>query len=181
MGTRRYGALVHGRRTDTDAAATVEARTLGSTRVVLLAAVQGDLATPALESVKSAFARLTALDDAAAGALVTAAPPPPYAAGVAIVLLGDDHAYVAASGAARCHRERDGQLEELGAGAHSLHPGDAVLASSHGTLAVGRPFFAGRATPDDADASFRNDLLDAALETALVDHAFVAVAAAGPR
>lgn len=80
----QYGALVHGRRVDTDVASTVEARSLEGSRVVALIAVQGDLAGPSLESVKGAFARVTQVTEGAAVKLVTSAPPPPYAAGVAV-------------------------------------------------------------------------------------------------
>lgn len=177
MGTQ-YGAIVHGRRTDTDAASTVEARATEDGRVVALIAVQGNLATPSLESVKGAFARVAHATDGAAATLAKAAPPPPYASGVAVVLLGEGGAHVATSGGARCYRERDGVLEELAAGVHDAKPGDAFVAASHAGLRAGHAFFT---TPVQAagDAEFRNDTLDAALEAALAPYStFVAVAAA---
>src|SRR3954470_15984300 len=127
MSFTSYGAVVHGHRPN--AASTVEARTLDGARVVALIAVQGDLATPSLESVKGELARIARGSDVIR--LMTAAPPPPYASGVAVVLLAGDHAHVAIAGGARCYRERDGVLHELGAGAHEVRSGDALIASSH--------------------------------------------------
>lgn len=155
-----------------NAGATVEAR--GD--LVLLLAVQGDLATPALESVKGALARVDHADASTAAKLAAAAPPAPYCAGVAVVLLERTRAFVAHSGGGRCYLERDGKLEAIAAGAYELAPGESILAASHATLAVGQAFLGDvPAAPDDA---FRNDGLDAALETALASTGFVAVAAA---
>ncbi|WAS96730.1 hypothetical protein [Nannocystis punicea] len=177
MGTQ-YGAIVHGRRVDTDVTSTVEARAVEGGRVVALIAVQGTLATPSLESVKGALARVARVTEGAAGALAGAAPPPPYASGVGVVLLFDGLAHVATTGGARCYRERDGVLEELAAGVHDARSGDALVAASHAGLHVGRPFFTTELRPA-ADAEFRNDALDAALDAALAPYsAFVAVAAA---
>ena len=174
----QYGALVHGRRVDTDVASTVEAREVEGGRIVALIAVQGDLATPSLESVKGALARLAAVSDGAARALATATPPPPYASGVAVVLLADGVAHVAATGGARCYRERGGVLEQLAAGAHEVAPGDALLAASHAGLQAGRAFFTAEHAAAGA-AAFRNDGLDAALTAALAPYAgLIAVAAA---
>ena len=162
MNHSSYGAVVHGRQAD--AVSTVEARTLGGARVVALIAVRGDLATPSLEAVKGALARLAHGTEAAK--LVAAAPPPPYASGVAVVLLAGDQAYVATTGGARCYRERDGILHELGAGAHDVRSGDALIASSHASLEVERRFFTTAVEPS-ASEEFRNDTLDQALESAL--------------
>jgi hypothetical protein len=176
MNHSSYGAVVHGRQAD--AAATVEARTIDGARVIALIAVHGDLATPSLESVKGALARLAHGTEAAK--LLAAAPPPPFASGVAVVLLAGDHAHVATAGGARCYRERDGILHELGAGAHDLRSGDAVIASSHGSLAVDRRFFT---TPVEPSASeeFRNDTLDDALDSALAGYTSSAFAVAAAR
>lgn len=177
MGTQ-YGALVHGRRVDTDVASTVEARLVEGGSVVALVAVQGDLATPSLESVKGAFARVDRMTDRAAMALATAAPPHPYASGVGVVLLVDNVAHVATTGGARCYRERSGILEALPEGVHDAHSGDAFIAASHASLHAGRAFFT-TGIQAAADAAFRNDTLDAALESALAPYsALVAVAAA---
>ncbi len=177
MGTQ-YGALVHGRRADKDVASTVEARSLDEGRVVALIAVQGDLATPSLESVKGALARVTRVTAGAAVTLATSAPPPPYASGVGVVLLFEGAVYVATAGGARCYRERGGVLEELAAGLHDARPGDALVAASHASLHVGRAFFTTEIQPA-SDAEFRNDALDAALESALAPYpTLVAVAAA---
>lgn len=177
MGTQ-YGAMVHGRRVDTDVASTVEARSIEGGRVVALVAVQGDLASPSLESVKGAFARVMRVTDGAAITLAAAAPPPPYASGVAVVLLFDHVAHVATTGGARCYRERSGILEELAAGVHDAESGDAFVAASHASLHVGRAFFTTEIQAA-TDAEFRNNTLDAALESALAPYsAFVAVAAA---
>jgi hypothetical protein len=162
MNNRSYGAVVHGHRPD--AASTVEARTLDGARLIALIAVQGDLATPSLESVKGELARLTHGTEAAR--LVAAAPPPPWASGVAVVLLAGDHAHVAIAGGARCYRERDGLLHELAAGAHELRSGDALIAASHADLATDRRFFTSAVAPS-ASEEFRNDTLDDALESAL--------------
>ncbi|MCY1065210.1 hypothetical protein OV090_10585 [Nannocystis sp. RBIL2] len=176
MGTQ-YGAIVHGRRADTDAASTVEARAAEDGRVVALIAVQGNLATPSLESVKGAFARVAHVTDGAAVTLAKAAPPPPYASGVAVVLLSGDVAHVATTGGARCYRERDGVLEELAAGAHDAKSGDAFVAASHASLRVGQAFFTTQLQAA-SDAEFRNDTLDAALQSALAPYStFVALAA----
>lgn len=176
--TTQYGALVHGRRVGADVASTVEAGAVEGGRVVALIAVQGDLATPSLESVKGAFARLARVTDGAAATLARATPPPPYASGVSVVLLSGDLAYVATTGGARCYRERGGVLDELAAGVHDTAPGDALVAASHGSLQVGRAFFTTRIEPG-ADAAFRNDALDAALAAALAPYqALVAVAVA---
>jgi hypothetical protein len=174
----QYGAIVHGRRVDTDVASTVEARAIEAGRVVALIAVRGDLATPSLESVKGAFARVDRVTDTSAATLARAAPPPPYASGVGVVLLLGDVAHVAASGAARCYRERRGMLEELAAGVYPAEPGDVFVAASHASLRVGQAFFTTEIRPA-ADAEFRRDALDAALESALAPSpALVGVAAA---
>lgn len=168
-----YGALVNGPR---NASSTVEARNLAGGRLVLLLAVQGDLATPALESVKGAFAKVERADAAAAAKLVAAAPPAPYCEGVAVVLLEGTRAVVAASGTARCYLDRESGLVELAAGSFDLEPGNAVVAASHPSLSIGRAFLG-----DVADAPgdvFRNDGLDGALEAALASGPRVAVAAA---
>jgi hypothetical protein len=173
----QYGALVHGRRVDTDVASTVEARQVAGEPVVALVAVQGDLATPSLESVKGAFARLAGLTDGAR-TIAASAPPPPYASGVAVVLLVANVAHVASTGGARCYRERRGALELLAAGAHDVEPGDAFVAASHASLRVGSALFT-TAIAAGAGAEFRNDALDAALAAALAPYsALVAVAAA---
>lgn len=172
----QYGALVHGRRVDKDVASSVEASALEG--VVALVAVQGDLATPSLESVKGAVARVQQVSDGVAATIARSAPPPPYASGVAVVVLVGEVAHVAITGAARCYRERGGVLEELAAGAHAVASGDALVAASHASLQVGRAFFT---TPIDAGggAAFRNDALDAALTAALAPYAaLIAVAAA---
>ncbi len=176
MNHSSYGAVVHGRQAN--AGATVEARTVGGARVVALIAVQGDLATPSLEAVKGALARLAHGTEAAK--LVAAAPPPPYASGVAVVLLAGDHAHVATTGGARCYRERDGILHELGAGAHDLRSGDALIAASHASLEVDRRFFTTAVEPS-ASEEFRNDTLDAALESALEGYSSSAFAVAAAR
>lgn len=174
-----YGAVTSGRRDDTNACSTVEARTVGGARLILLAAVQGDLATPSLESVKDAFAKVAHADEAAAAKLASATPPPPYGSGAAVVVLAGSRAFAAASGAARCYLERAGKLEELGAGAHDLSPGDAVIVASHARLPVGRAFF-GAGASSAGDDEFHNDRLDADLDAALsgAGGKFVAVAAA---
>jgi hypothetical protein len=177
MGTQ-YGAIVHGRRVDTDVASTVEARSVEGGRVVALISVQGDLATPSLESVKGAFARVARVTEGVAVTLAGSAPPPPYASGVGVVLLFDRVVHVAARGGARCYRERGGVLEELAAGVHDAEPGDVLVAASHASLGVGRAFFTTEIQAA-ADAEFRNDRLDAALDAALASYsALVAVAAA---
>ena len=177
MGTQ-YGAIVHGRRVDTDVASTVEARSDEEGRVVALIAVQGDLATPSLESVKGAFARMARVTDAAAAMLAKAAPPPPYASGVGVVLLLGTVVHVATAGGARCYRERSGVLEELAAGVHAANSGDVFLAASHASLRAGHGFFTTEIATT-TDAEFRNDTLDAALASALAPYpALVAVAAA---
>lgn len=177
MGTQ-YGAIVHGRRADTDAASTVEARSVEGRRVVALVAVQGSLATPSLEGVKGAFARTAHVSAGAATTLAAAAPPPPYASGVGVVLLHDGLVHVAATGAARCYRERNGVLEELAAGIHDARSGDTFVAASHAGLRAGAAFFATEIAAA-ADEEFRNHTLDAALASALAPYAtFIAVAAA---
>jgi hypothetical protein len=174
-----YGAVTFGRRDDTGACSTVEARSVEGARLVLLAAVQGDLATPALESIKDAFAKVAHASEGAVAKLVAAAPPPPYGAGVAVVVLAGARAFAAASGAARCYLERAGRLEELGTGAHDLSPGDAVVVASHARLPVGRAFF-GADVGGPLDDEFHNNGLDDALEAALSKGGggFVSVAAA---
>jgi len=177
----QYGALVHGRRVAADVASSVEARALADGQLVALVAVQGDLATPSLECVKGAFARVEAASERAAVTLATAAPPPPYASGVAVVLVFGGVAHVATTGAARCYRERGGLLAALPAGAHEVMPGDAWIAASHASLVVGRRFFTTEELAD-GDAAFRNDGLDAALASALAPYPeLVAVAAAWVR
>jgi hypothetical protein len=174
MGTQ-YGALVHGRRVDTDVASTVETRSVEQGRVVALIAVQGNLATPSLEGVKGALARVERVTDGTARTLAAATPPPPYASGASVVVLLGDVAHVATTGGARCYRERDGALAELAAGVHDVKSGDAFIAASHAGLRVGQAFFT---TPIAAagDAEFRNDALDAALASALAPYpALVAV------
>lgn len=173
-----YGALVHGARSGPDAASTVESRGAASP-IVLLCAVAGDLATPALESIKGAFGKVAQADEATAAKLAAAAPPPPYASAVAVVLLAGSRAFVATKGAARCYLERAGALAALDAGTVDLAEGEAIVAASRAALATGSPFFQGPAA-SPAERGFRNDGLDAALEEALgqVTGALVAVAAA---
>ena len=142
----------------------MEPRTLNGGRVIALIAVQGDLATPSLESVKGALARLANGTEAAK--LTAAAPPPPFASGVAVVLLTGDRAHVAITGEARCYRERDGVLHELEPGAHDVRSGDALIAASDASLEVDRRFFTTAVAPL-ASEEFRNDTLDDALESAL--------------
>ncbi len=169
---------MHGQRVDTDVAATVEASSLADGPLTVLLAVQGDLATPSLESVKTAFARVTTVTDDTAKKLTAAAPPHPYASGVAVVLLLGDRAHVATSGRARCFRERAGLLEQLASGAHPTQSGDTYLAASHPDLREGHGFFTAPIEPTH-DAEFRNDTLDAALASALAPYpALIAVAAA---
>ena len=185
MKQRHYGAIVHGRRSGADVCSSVEARTLfalgAAERVVMLAAVQGDLATPALESIKSAFARLTEASAASASALVASAPPPPYAAGVAVVLLFGDRAFVATSGGACSFSERAGVLAALPPGEHDVRAGDGILAASHAHLVLGSAFFTApfASAVATASAEFHNGSLDDALEAALTHRsaAFIAVAA----
>lgn len=157
-----YGAIVHGR--PGNSASTVEARTIDGHRVIALIAVQGDLATPSLESVKSAFVRLA--QGTEANKLATAAPPPPFASGVAVVLLAGGRAHVATTGEAQCYRERDGVLEALDAGEYELRSGDGLIAASESSLEVNRRFFKAAIEPA-ANEEFRNDLLDDALVSAL--------------
>lgn len=174
----QYGALVHGRRVDTDAASSVETHSIEGGRVVALVAVQGNLATPSLEGVKAAFARVTRVTDGTAVALTAATPPPPYASGVGVVLLLGEVAQVHATGGARCYRERGGVLEELAAGVHEVRPGDAFVAASHASLRAGQAFFTGP-IQGAGEAEFRNDALDAALKSALAPYStLVGVAAA---
>lgn len=179
----RCGAVVHGRTKGADANATVEYRAVEGGRLTMLAALQGDLATPSIESVKAALARVVAADEAVAKRLVASAPPPPFASGVAIILLNADHAFVATSGAACCYRQRGGVLAQLEPGTHALHDGDLLLAASHFVLNVGALFveqsaIAAPLTVDEPE----NAQLDAALETALrTTSDFVAVSAAAVR
>lgn len=174
----QYGAVVHGRRVDKDVASSIEAGVIDGQPVVALVAVQGDLATPSLEGVKGAFARLARVGEGAAGALTRAAPPPPYASGVAVVLLAGDVAHVAATGGARCYRERDGVLAELASGVHAVAAGDGLVAASHAGLRGGAAFFAAEIAAV-GEAEFRKDRLDAALAAALAPYAeLVGVAAA---
>jgi hypothetical protein len=175
-----YGALVHGRRSGPDASATVEARTVaGAAPFVMLAAVHGDLATPALEAIKSSLAKVARADERAAAHLAAAAPPPPYASGVAVVLLDGARAFVAATGDACCYLERGGRLEAIAPGAYDLVAGEAILAASHAGPTAGRAFFDAD-VPAAEDDAFSNSRLDGALETALArgGDAFIAVAAA---
>ncbi len=177
MGTQ-YGAIVHGRRADTDVASTVEARAVEGGRIVALIAVQGTLATPSLESLKGAFAGVARVTDGAAVTLAAAAPPPPYASGVGVVLMVDNVVHVATTGGARCYRERSGMLEELTAGVHDTKSGDAFIAASHASLRAGHAFFT-TGIQAATDEEFRNNALDAALASALTPYsALVALAAA---
>ncbi len=162
-----YGALVLGNRAGPDACSTVEARTVdGSPRIVMLAAVQGDLATPALEAIKGALVKVARADESVAAKLAAAAPPPPYASGVAVVLLEGARAFVASTGTARCYLERGGKLEAVAAGSYDLAPGDAILAASHSGLTAGSAFFEA-GLPVALDDEFRNNGLDGALAEAL--------------
>jgi hypothetical protein len=184
-----YGALAVGRRSGPDACSTVEARTVesaeGSSRLVLLVAIEGDLATPALEAVKGAFAKVIKAEESAALKLVSAAPPPPYASGVAVVILEGTRAFVATKGAARCYLERGekadrpAKLETIAPGFYELAPGDAIVAASRAGLTTDRSFFEASIAPP-TDDSFHNDGLDAALEKALSSgvSALLAVSAA---
>ena len=175
-----YGALALGNRIGPDACSTVEQRTVdGSPRIVMLAAVDGDLATPALEAIKGALAKVAQADETVAAKLAAAAPPPPYASGVAVVLLEGARAFVASKGAARCYLDRGGKLEELAPGVYELGPGDAILAASRSGLTVGDAFF-DATVPSVPNDEFRNNGLDEALEKALARAAskLIAVAAA---
>ncbi len=135
-------------------------------RVVALIAVQGNLATPRSRASRGPSHAWLKSTDGAAVTLAKSAPPPPYASGVAVVLLFGDVAHVATTGGARCYRERDGVLEELAAGVHDAKSGDAFVAASHASLRVGQAFFTTQLQAA-SDAEFRNDTLDAALESAL--------------
>ncbi len=162
-----YGALVVGLRSGPDACSTVEARTIeGARRIVLLAAVEGDLATPALESVKEALARVPQASESAAMMLISAAPPPPYASGVAVVLLEGTQAVAAWSGTARCYLERGGKLEVIAPGRYELAEGEAIVAASSAGLTTGRAFLEAEISAQ-ADDAFHHGGLDAALTKAL--------------
>lgn len=171
-----YGALAVGRRSGPDACSTVESRAVeggeGPSRLVLLAAVEGDLATPALEAMKGAFAKVMKADEGAAIKLVSAAPPPPYASGIAVVLLEGARAFVATKGAARCYLERSekpehpAKLEAIAPGFYELSPGDAIVVASRAGLTTGCALFDGGLV-SPKDEGFHNDGLDAALERAL--------------
>lgn len=174
----QFGAVVHGRRSGADACSSVEARTVNGQRVIALIAVQGDLATPSLEGIKSAFAKLATVDEAALATLLKAVPPPPYAAGVAIALIAGTRAFVAAKGSAGCYRER-GSVAAI-SGALVLEAGDSLIMASHASL--GATFFGADVQSAPAirdDEPFSNSGLDDALGTALAARTdFLAVAVA---
>ncbi|MBX3232045.1 MAG: hypothetical protein KIT84_19980 [Labilithrix sp.] len=185
MARMSFGAVTVGRRTAVDACSTVEARTVDGARLVLLTAVQGELATPALEVVKGTFAKLACADQAGASKLAAPGLPPQLASGVAVVLVAGERVFAAASGNARCYRERAGTLKAL-AGASDVMPGDVFVAASHPDLTTGRAFLgAGTvAPPDDTfDDTFHNGGLDDALDAALAGHATLlsVAAAAAPK
>jgi hypothetical protein len=145
--THSFGAVARG-----ETGATIETGPHG----IMLAAVRGTLSTPALESVKAAFAKLGAID-AGAAQVVAAAAPSMIAESVAIVLLRGTQAFVAVTGQGAVLLERAGGTSVV-TGTHELAAGDAVIAS---TEALKRPLFSSRA-PAPA-AAFRNDTLDGEL------------------
>lgn len=142
--THSFGAVARG-----ETGATIETGPHG----VMLAAVRGTLSTPALESVKAAFARLAGIDEAAART-VAAAAPSMIADSVAIVLVSGTQAFVATTGTGVVYLERDKAASVVN-GSHVIAAGDALVAA---TEALSRPLFGGRA-PAPA-AAFRNDTLD---------------------
>jgi hypothetical protein len=175
---KRYGAIIHGRQATYDANATVEFRTAGVTQFTLLCAVQGDLATASIESIKGALSKTDRADEDAAKRLVSSAPPPPFASGVAVVLLTETDAIVAMSGSGGCYRAREGVLAKIDAGAHALQAGDIFLAVSDGALIAGSGFLSGGPLAHGGSLA-DNAQLDGALEAAVarVANGFVAVAA----
>jgi hypothetical protein len=144
-----FGAISRG-----NALATVERRA----GTYLLACVHGDLATIAIESVKSSFARLTKNGDAAARELAGAAPPM-IAPSAAVALIDGDRAYIASAGGGVAYRQRGGASEVV-LGEVQLLPGDDLIVVG-GPLTITAPMF--EAPANRSGAQFANDTLDGEL------------------
>jgi hypothetical protein len=148
-----------------NAVSTVERAAAAGSTAYLLASVSGDLATPALEILKSSFFQLSVFDAAAARSLCAGVPRSIVEA-VALLLLVDapgrkGQAYAATSGAGRVYRQRGAELREVTGGIELLS-GDSLVASNQDL--AGLSFLpTERAEP----AGFRNDTLDADLIRAL--------------
>lgn len=169
-----FGATVYSpARARGNAVSTVERGSPAGGAAYLLASVSGDLATPALEIIKSSFFQLSAFDAAAAKALCTAVPRSIVEA-VAILLIVEGgrqgaaqgvkgHAYVATCGAGRVYRQRGTELLQIDGGVE-LVGGDSLLASSQDLTGSGLSLQESAA--NSAPAGFRNDLLDTELSQA---------------
>lgn len=143
--TYSFGAVARG-----ETGATIETGPHG----VMLAAVRGTLSTPALESIKAAFATLAGIDEAAART-VAAAAPAMIAESVAVILVANGTAFAATAGTGVVYLERE-KVASVVTGSHVIAAGDALVAS---TEPLSRPLFGGRAPAPPA--AFRNDTLDA--------------------
>lgn len=148
-----------------NAVSTVERGGSAGSATYLLASVSGDLATPALEIIKSTFFQLSVFDAAAATKLCAAVPRSIVEA-VTVLLLVEapgmkGKAHAATVGTGRAYRQRGTELREI-AGEVELLVGDSLFASSQdiaGLCIV--------PTERAAPAGFRNDLLDADLVRAV--------------
>jgi len=173
------GALARSGKGAEDAIATVELQTLertdGGIPTLLLAVVCGDYATPALESVKDAFACSLGADLATAKKLVETASPP-LAPSCAVALVSGHRLYTWASGSGRVHLQRTGSVRELPPGEHDLVHGD-VVAVVTAAVDLKIPWLVARHLTEPVVGSvrlgvdpFRNDGLDDPLALALAQH-----------
>lgn len=165
------GAWSHQRDNKTNVLASVERRTLGSQQLVLLVALEGDMAGIALELLKTQLAAVTTTDNATATALV-AAVPPMLASSIAVALLSGAACFTAARNSA-CFLQRAASVTSLRGDTH-VQAGDYVIVSTR-TEATMLAQFTKPVLPSDA---LRNDLLDDVLSSAVAQLPNVGVAAA---
>ncbi|MDP3276375.1 MAG: hypothetical protein Q8Q09_14345 [Deltaproteobacteria bacterium] len=123
------------------AVSSIEQRLIGGEPVLLLVALEGELCTPALESVVSKFTKLTALDDNAANTLLSAAAPSMLTRNAAICLIHPAYVLTATAGEAHVYRERNAQLARTEGRCETTEQGH-WLACTGDALTEGSEFFA---------------------------------------
>ena len=148
-----FGAISRG-----SALATVEHRA----GMYLLASVHGDLATIAIETIKSSFARLAGGGEAAALELVGAAPPM-IAVSAAVALIDGDRAYIACARGGAVIQQRHGGSEAVSGEVQLLRGDDLIVAG--GPLVVADAMFS--APAGRSGSVFANHTLDHELAAAL--------------
>lgn len=164
------GAWAHQRDNQSNVLASVERRTLGDQRIVMIVSLEGDMASIALEVLKNQFAAIATIADSTAPALV-AAVPAMLATSVALALITEDTCFSATRNGA-CFLQR-ARSTTSAVGRSMLQAGDYVIVSTRQEPVSLTAFDNLVATAD----ALRNDLLDDVQKTAAGPMANVGLAA----